>query len=367
MHKIIAIARKEFAHIMRDARSLMIVIAMPIMMTFLYGYAINLDTEEIVIGVVDYDRSSESRALISKFLNSPYFSPSPADVDPADPEAILRRGEASAVLQIRPGFSKAIVGKLPYQLSLLIDGADATVAAAVQSYANGVLNSYLLDKQSGAPQTKLLLSPIILYNPDLESSHYFVPGLVAIILMMISALLTSVTIAREKETGTMEQLLTAPIEAHHILIGKLLPYLVIAFLDGILVLLFAKFLFDVPFVGSQMLLIILGLAYVATALMIGILISAFSNTQQVAMMTAITVTVLPSVMLSGFIFALDNMPVLLQTISKIVPATYFIVIIRDIMLKGSGFTLLIYQSVPLLLLMIFFLFIATKRFKTQVL
>jgi len=206
----------------------------------------------------------------------------------------------------------------------------------------------------------------VLYNPDLQSSHFFVPGLVAIILLMISALLTSITIAREKETGTLEQLLTAPVTPSQILIGKLLPYIVIAFLDGLLVLVFAKLLFNVPFVGSFLLLLAFELLYVTTALGIGILISTAVPTQQLAMQFALLLTMLPTIMLSGFIFAVKNMPVFLQVLSRIVPATYFLKMIRGIMLKGSGFSALAPQAGFLALLMVLFLFLAVKRFKTRI-
>ena len=210
------------------------------------------------------------------------------------------------------------------------------------------------------------LSQQVLYNPDLQSSHFFVPGLVAVILLMISALLTSITIAREKEMGTLEQLLTAPVSPAQILIGKLLPYIVIAFLDGLLVLVFAKLLFNVPFVGSLPLLLGFELIYVTTGLSIGILISTAVPTQQLAMQFALLLTMLPTIMLSGFIFAIKNMPVFLQILSHIVPATYFLKMIRGIMLKGSSFAVLAPQAGFLALLMLIFLFLAVKRFKTRI-
>jgi ABC-2 type transport system permease protein len=206
----------------------------------------------------------------------------------------------------------------------------------------------------------------VFYNPDMKSAHFFVPGLVAIILLMISALLTSITIAREKETGTLEQLLTAPVKPIEILVGKLLPYILIALLDGVLVLLFAKVVFGVPFVGSQLLLFGFGLVYVATALSIGILISSAVKTQQVAMMIALSATMLPSVMLSGFVFALKNMPLVLQAISHIVPARYFATMIRAIMLKGAGLETLVVEVLALLGLMVFFLTLAARGFSTKV-
>jgi ABC-2 type transport system permease protein len=205
----------------------------------------------------------------------------------------------------------------------------------------------------------------ILYNPDLESSHFFVPALVAVILLMISALLTSITIAREKETGTLEQLLTAPVRPHQILLGKIIPYVGLAFLDGILVLVFAWILFGIPFQGSRILLLGFGLIYVATSLSLGILISSLARTQQVAMMLALTLTMLPSVMLSGFVFAIKNMPPPLQYLSYIVPARYFVTIVRGVMLKGAGLEILAVEGLYLIVLMAVLLTIATLRFSTR--
>jgi len=374
MYKIRFIALKELYHILRDARSLTIAIIMPIMMTFLYGYAVNLDVNNIVISVVDYDQSFESHELIDRFYESTYFSKPQTPVNATNPKEILRTSDANAVLIVKPGFGKAVSEirrgekKLkPFSLGMIIDGSDNNLSAAVQNYSNFLVNEYvqsLLPPEVKVPGINI--SREILYNPDLKSANFFVPGLVAIVLLMISALLTSITIAREKETGTMEQLLTAPVSSFQILLGKIIPYIFLALLDGVLVLMFAKILFDVPFVGSKLLLLGFGMIYVATALSIGILISSLVKTQQVAMMFAITATVLPSVMLSGFIFAIRNMPVFLQLLSVIIPAKYFIVIIRGILLKGAGFKILALQGIYLIILMAILIFIAAKNFKTRV-
>ena len=367
MRQIKFIAIKEFYHVLRDARSLAIALAMPVMMTFLYGFAISLDIENISLAVIDYDQTAESRELTECFYNSTYFSRAISEIDPTDPERIFRRGEANAVLVIKPGFARALGNGSEFEIGLLIDGADNNVASAVQGYSGQLINLFLLDRLYADAEIRgIRIASQVLYNPDLESSHFFVPGLVAIILLMISALLTSITIAREKETGTMEQLLTAPVTPLEILIGQILPYVGIALADGILVLVFAQLVFAVPFVGSHLLLLGFGLVYVVTSLSIGILISSLVRTQQVAMMAAIVATMLPSVMLSGFIFSLDNMPWVLQALSRIIPATYFLTIIRGIMLKGAGLATLVLQGGYLLLLMTVMIAIASLKFKRRV-
>jgi ABC-2 type transport system permease protein len=367
MHRFRFIARKEFYHILRDVRSLTIVLAMPLMMTFLYGYAINMDVENVVISVQDFDKTDESRELIQRLYSSTYFSEPQSQVDYHDPQQSFRSGQTQAILVIKSGFAQALRRKDPFSLGLIIDGSDNNTAAAIQNYSNLLLQEYLIEQLE--PRTSLpgiTISPRVFYNPDLESSHFFVPALVALILLMISALLTSVTIAREKETGTMEQLLTAPVKSHEILLGKILPYVGLALLDGIFVLVFARLIFGVPFVGSHLLLLGFGLIYISASLSIGILISALVKTQQVAMMLAMVTTLLPSVMLSGFVFAIKNMPLVLQMLSYIIPARYFVTIIRGIMLKGAGLDVLAVQGLSLVILMAIMMAIAARKFSTRV-
>jgi ABC-2 type transport system permease protein len=345
----------------------MIAILMPIMMTFLYGYAINFDIKNIKLAILDFDNTTESRDLASQFYNSGYFRRPDALTTVIDPERVLKTGAANAVLTIQPGFAKALTNLSQYQLGLLVDGSDANLSAATTSYSNIILNRYFL---AHLPANVVLsgvnLSPQILYNPDLKSSHFFVPGLIAVILMMISALLTSVTIAREKETGTLEQLLTTPVTPAQVIIGKVVPYIILALIDGVLVLLSALIIFGVPFAGSTLLMLFFGIIYIIAALSLGILISTLVPTQQLAMMTAQMVTMLPSVMLSGYIFEIKNMPKFLQLVSYIMPARYFILIIRGIMLKGSTITTLWGQVIPLAIITVILLVIAAKKFRIRI-
>lgn len=378
MPKIKYIAIKEFRHILRDPRSLLIAILMPILMTLLYGYAVNLDIKNIKLAVLDYDTSSPSRELLNNFYTSGYFLPPSEEVTLVDPERILKSGQANAVLIIPPGFAEAI-GEIKvnpaalfdegdaYRLGIVIDGSDANVAAAASSYAGIIVQQSL--KQNLPPGLEIpgvAISQQVLYNPDLKSPYFFVPGLIAIILMMISAMLTSITITREKETGTMEQLLTSPVTPQQIIIGKVLPYVFLAMLDGILILTFGVLHFGVPFIGSLLLLFVFMTIYVIAALSIGVLISTLAHTQQIAMMAAILVTVLPSVMLSGFIFEIKMMPDFLQSVTYIIPARYFVLSIRAIMLKGAGVVELWPQATALVVMTLILLGISSKRFKLKI-
>jgi ABC-2 type transport system permease protein len=367
MGKVRFIILKEIRHILRDPRSLIIAILMPIMMTFLYGYAINLDIKNIRLAILDYDQTSASRELVGRFYHSGYFTEALASADMDDPEAVLKRGDAHAVMIIRDGFADALRGTAQYQLGLLLDGANANMSAAAASYSKVIIQQYLGERPNvGIAPRGVALSQQVLYNPDLKSSHFFVPGLIAVILMMISALLTSVTIAREKETGTMEQLLTAPVEPFQVILGKVIPYIGLALLDGVLVLAVGVLHFGVPFIGSPLLLLLFGLIYIIAALSLGVLISTLARTQQVAMMAAMVATVLPSVMLSGFIFEIRNMPAFLRFITMLVPARYFLLIIRGVMLKGSGIDVLWPQAAALIALTVVLLVAAVKRFRIRI-
>jgi ABC-2 type transport system permease protein len=337
------------------------------MMTFLYGYAINLDIKNIKLAVLDFDNSVQSRDLVSRFYNSGYFHKPEISPTIQDPEKLLKSDAANTVLIIKPGFARALTDLSDYQLGLLVDGSNANLASAASSYSSIIVSRFIQERLPyGTELPGVVLAPKVLYNTDLKSPLFFVPGLIAIILMLISALLTSVTIAREKETGTMEQLLTSPVSPRQIIIGKVIPYIFLALMDGILVILFAVINFGVPFAGSALLLLLFGLIYISAALSLGILISTIAATQQVAMMMAQLITILPSVMLSGYIFDIKNMPRVLQYVTYLIPARYFILIIRGILLKGSDLMVLWHEAAFLVALTAILLFVASKRFKLKI-
>jgi drug efflux transport system permease protein len=370
------IALKEVRHILRDPRSLTIAIALPVLLTVLFGYAINLDVKNVRLAIIDLDHTQDSRDLASRFYTSGYFVTPPGAVGASgalrisDTESVLRAGRADAVLTIEPGFARAMGATgtaATFDLGLVIDGADANLAAATMSYASMIVGRFNLDHlPQGVDMPGVVMASRILYNPDLKSANFFVPGIIAILLMVISALLTSITIAREKETGTMEQLLVTPVTPEEVILGKVLPYIALAFIDAMVVIAFAVFHFGVPFVGSVALLAGFGLVFIVAALSAGILVSTLVSTQQVAMMMTQLLTVLPSVMLSGFIFDVRNMPRVLQLLSYVVPARYFQMIIRGIMLKGAGIRVLWSQAVFLAILTLVLLTIAARRFRLKI-
>ena len=360
-----AIFRKEFRHIFRDPRSLMIAIMMPILMIFIYGNAIKFDIKNIKLGINDQDRSKNSRELIAKFEKSGYFIITAYPKDRNEIETLFQHREIKAAITIPYDFSKSVQKNFNTKVQVLIDGSDSNTATVIMNYISIIMASISEELNIQFVKSPISVESRVWYNPNLESGNFIIPGLVAIILMMICALMTSITIAREKETGTLEQILVSPIQPFEIIFGKVLPYVIIAFFDGALIVVAAKILFHIPIAGSLLQLTLLSIVYLYASLSIGVFISTRVKTQQVAMMIALVATILPSLILSGFIFPLRSMPWLLQVISYIVPAKYYLYIIRGIILKGIGFSLLWQNTLFLFMLGTFLLMISVARFKTK--
>jgi ABC-2 type transport system permease protein len=335
-----AVLRKEFIHILRDPRSLAVVFLWPISMVFLYGYAITFDIREIPLGILDQDRTSDSRALVRDLTASGYFRAASIPQDRGGLSRGLLRGAFKAGLVIPSGYGRSIRREGDTHVQLIVDGSNANTAQVAINYLRmfcAVQTLALRDAEgnAGAAALPVSVQPRVWYNPDLKSSHFIVPGLVAVVMMMICVLLTSITLVRERETGTLEQILVSPIRPAELVAGKLAPYILIALLDSALVILFSIAVFGVPFRGSAAFLLAAALAYVFCALSLGVLISGRAKSQMVAMMASQLMTFLPSLLLSGFIFPVASLPKVLQILSSFVPATYFLVIIRHVMLKGT--------------------------------
>ena len=360
-NRIFSIARKEISHILRDPRTLSIVIIMPVLQLLIFGYALNLEIQRVDMAVLDYSRTPASQQFVQAFEGSKYFNTFSYERQPSEIEFLFWEKKARVALIIPQDFARQLQRDSEIPVQIIIDAADPNAAASIQNYCSAVISDY-----NQAHNTALTLpfkvEPTIWFNPDLKSSYFFVPGILALLLIMISALLTSITITREKETGTMEQILVSPVRPHEIIIGKVLPYIALAFIDASLILLTGIVLFGVPFVGSTGLLAGLTLLYIITGLSLGLMISTIAPSQQVAMMAALTATLLPTLMLSGFIFPISSMPKPLQIISNIIPAKYYLIMIRGIMLKGNTLTELVRQTVVLSGMSLLLLVVAWKRF-----
>lgn len=363
--RIIPIIHKEFIHIIRDPRSLLIIILMPILMILLYGYAFNIDLKNIKTGVIDYSRSRVSRQLIEKLSNSGYFT----IVDYYDSmeqlENMIKSRLIRLALIIPEDFDESVQKNFLSNVQVLIDGSDSQAATIIQNYISTIINEFSFDLSDIEIKFPIDVRYQIWYNPELKTVHFFVPGLIALILVMISALLTCITIAREKEMGTMEQILVSPIHPYEIVIGKVIPYILLAFIDGVLILIVGYFWFKVPFEGSVFLLLGLSLIYIYTALSFGLVISTVVPSLRVAMLVTLAITLMPTVVLSGFIFPIESMPVVLRAVTYLVPARYFLRIIRGILLKGIGMQYLWQHVLVLFVMGTIFMIVSAKRFKSR--
>ena len=331
-------ARKELLHILRDPRSLAVAVGMPLVLVVLYGYALDMELKDLPVGILDLDRSVESRDLVRALTSSGFIVDAARLDDRAEVEPGFRRGRFDAALVVPRGYGRDLAAGRAAAVQVVIDGADASTAATVDNYLQAVVEQVnaRLRPAGGAPLPGPRPALRVLYNPELVSSHFIVPGLVAIVLIMICALLTSIAITREKETGTLEQVLTTPVRAAQVIVGKLLPYLGLGALDALLIVVAGRVLFRVPMLGSPWALAGYTVVYVLIALSLGLLISAMVRTQRVAMMLAVTVTMLPAMILSGFIFPVRSMPLPLQALAHVIPATWFLRIIRGILLVGRN-------------------------------
>jgi ABC-2 type transport system permease protein len=334
---------------------------LPVLQLLIFGYALNMEIQNIDIAVLDQSKTPISRDLIKQFEGSSYFSVFSYENLISEIDELFLARKARVVLIIDHEFERKFQRKNTASVQVIFDAADPNAATTIKHYVNGVIILFN-ENNNGQLPLSFDVKPRIWYNPDLKSDYFFIPGLVALILVMISALLTSLTMTREKEMGTMEQILVSPIKPVEIVVGKVLPYIFLAFLDGLLILFLGIFIFEIPFIGSASLLMLLSLVYIITALSLGLMISTVFQTQQVAMMVAIAVTLLPTIMLSGFIFPLNSMPEILQYISYIVPAKYYLIIIRGIMLKGNTLFQLTGQIFFLLLMSLILLGNAVRKF-----
>lgn len=364
--RLSAIVIKEFRHIFRDWQTLMIVLLMPVTMLFLYGYALNTELSEVPITVFDPSHSKTVSRVTASFDASPFFSVRANRGATDDPALLMRRNYVKAVVRFPPDFEARLRdGGRGGSVQLLIDGSDPNTATILRAAMEGLIKKNILEQSGMKTVVPIRMERSVLYNPEEKSALFFVPGLMAVILLMISALLTSLTLTREKESGTIEQLLVSPLRPAEIVIGKIIPYSLIAAADGIIIMLIGHFVFGVHCAGSYLELSVFSLLYIVVALSIGLVISTIAVNQQQAMMMVLPATLLPTIILSGFIFPLASMPWPLRLISKIVPATWYLEIIRGIILKGIGGSRL-HQPVLVLGGMAAFLVLAAiKRFRER--
>jgi len=322
----------------------------PVLQLVLLGYAANLDVENLRLAVYDQDRSELSRELTADFLSTEYFIAADPIIGAAGIEPTLLGGEADLVLVVPPGFGADITAGRPRTVQVIIDGSNSTKGTAALSYSGAVVQRFAAARMGRAPGATstagvvavpaVTLEPRIWFNPDMETRNFMVPGVLALLLMVITMMLSSLAIVKEKELGTLEQLNVTPIRPRQLILGKLIPFIVIGFVDVVLVVLVARFVFAVPFHGSFLLLLLMSLVFLGTTLGLGLFVSSISHTQQQAMMTSVFFLMMPMIFLSGFAFPIESMPRLIQYVTYLLPLRYYFVIVRGIFLKGSGIAVL---------------------------
>jgi ABC-2 type transport system permease protein len=368
MRKALSVGRKEVRQILRDRRSLVVLLFVPAFFLLVYGYALNWDIRHVRLAVEDRDRTSASRALVSAFVNSGYFD-LVADIrSPEQITDVMNHGAARAVLIIPVGLSRDLAAGRTVPVQVLLDGDNANTATTVMGYALTILQSEsaryrLVAGAMAAPVISVI--PRVWYNPQLRSALFLVPGLIAYIVMITSVVSTSLSIVREKERGTMEQVRMAPLDAASFVLGKTIPYYLISLISALAILLVAMALFGLPMLGSWAVLLGTISLYLVGALGLGLLVSSVAETQQVAFQLAVLASFLPTLMLSGFIFPIASMPTVLQAITYIVPARYFLIALRGIVLKGVGLSIIWPQLLSLAAYSAVVLLLASLRLRRQ--
>ncbi|WFA08586.1 ABC transporter permease [Tissierella sp. Yu-01] len=369
--RIIAVIRKEFYQIKRDKRTIAIILLMPIMELLLFGYAASTSVDHIPTVVFNNDIGTESRALLDSFTNSQYFDIDYLAYSMDDVQEYIDDGYAKAGIIIPPEYSKDIKSGKTAQIQLLVDGSDPTTAQTILQSAGAVAQSMAVQITGAkASSINMISQPLDLrsrvwYNPDMSSINFNVPGLIGVILQTVTLMLTSFSIVREREKGTLEQLIVTPISKMELMIGKIVPYVIIGFIDIILALALSVFWFKVPVAGSITLLLLFSVVFLFSALGVGLLISTVSKSQLQAMQLSMFM-IMPNILLSGYMFPREAMPKIIQVISNIFPLTYFIKVLRGIILKGNTLTSLRYEFIILIIFGFTVLTAATIKFKKKI-
>ena len=356
---------KEFYHIFRDYRTLLILFGMPAVQLMLFGYVLTNEIKDAKIAIYDPSKDVVTRKISDKILSSGYFMlernlSSVAEIDP-----VFRQGNVKLALIYEPGFAQKLEKTGKARIQIIGDASDPNTANMLVNYATGIINNYLVSMNSAKVPLQIIPEVRMMYNGELKGVYMFVPGLMAMLLMLISALMTSLSITKEKELGTMELLLVSPMSPSQIIVGKVFPYVFLAFLDACIILVLGNVVFGMPILGSISLLLLESFLYICMALSLGILISNITNSQQIAMMISLVVLMLPTILLSGFIFPVENMPMIMQVLCHAMPPKYYITIIKSIMLQGNGIGYVWRETLILIGFTALFLGLSIKKFNVR--
>ena len=370
--RLLAVIRKEFIQIRRDPRTLVLMILMPVIQLFLLGYAATSDVRNVPLAVFDQSNSAESRALLDAYRAADYFRIEYGVASADEIRTLIEDGSARAGIIIPPDYADQLRDGQA-QVAFVLDGSDPTVATTALSAARFIgqaqSTEILAERVAMSGQTGALQPPVdvrtqVWYNPDLVSAYFMVPGVIGMVLYALTAIATATAVVRERERGTIEQLIVTPIRPMELMIGKVLPYVVLAFVDTVGVVAIGHWWFGVPIEGSLTLLLVLSGIFILTGLGFGLLASTIANTQQEAMLT-VFITLLPSIFLSGFFFPLEAMPRFLQGISFLIPLRYYLVVVRSLLLKGVGVAAIRFEVIALLVFGVLIMTLAARRFRKR--
>lgn len=365
MKALLGLLSKEVRHILRDRRTLAVVVLMPVVQVILFGFAIRTDVKDIRLAIVDPSPDHITLEIRHRLEASEAFRTVAVLPTTDGLDGLFQRGAAQEAVVFEPRFATRLDRGLPARVQIIADATEPNTGSTRQNYALSVIRDYERELGGAAAGVRLTPKLRMRFDPTAESSHLFVPGLMAFVLTIISALMTAISLTREKETGTMEALLVSPLRPWQIIVGKVMPYLAIGFVSVLLVVLEARLVFDVPLRGSVWLLLFEGMLFILVSLSLGMLISSRTSSQRVAMMGALLGTMLPTMLLSGFIFPIESMPEILRWVSNIIPAKWFVIIARSIMLKGTGLDYLWPQTLVLCGMTFVLLTLSTRSFHTR--
>jgi ABC-2 type transport system permease protein len=366
MKRFIGFIKKEFYHIIRDKRSLFILFGMPVAQIMLFGFAITNEINNVDIAIYDNSNDPTTKKIITKINSSKYFTNKQRINNESEIASVFKKGRVKAVLIFEKDFDKKLTKEYHATVQIITDATDPNTANTISNYVTSILKKYQQEVNNNLSTTYLIEPETqMYYNPELKSVFMFVPGVMTIILMLVSAMMTSISITREKELGTMEVLLVSPIKPYQVIIGKVFPYIFLSIVNASVIIMLSIFVFKMPVAGSLFLLGLESILFIINSLSLGILISTISQSQQTAMMISLMGLMLPTILLSGFIFPLTSMPLPLQIISNIIPAKWFIIILKAIMLKGVGILFIWKETLILFFMTVFFIGLSVKKYKIR--
>ncbi|MCE5347032.1 MAG: ABC transporter permease [Bacteroidales bacterium] len=367
MKRFLGFVKKEFLHIFRDYRTLFILFGIPTAEILIFGFAISMDIKDAGIAVLDLSKDEVTQKLTNKIISSGFFKKTEDLLYYNDIDKAFKKGKTKAVIIFEKDFGKNLFSEGKSSLSIIADGSEPNTATLITNYTTAIVNDFTRELSGPALNKSVLIKPEVrmFYNPNLKSYFMFVPGVITMILILICALMTSVTITREKEFGTMEVLLVSPLKPVQIILGKVMPYFILSFVNVLVILGLSWLVFGLPVKGSIVLLLAESMLYILMSLTLGILISTVSKNMQQAIFISLIGLMLPTILLSGFIFPIENMPKVYDYVSMIMPPRYFITIIKNIMIKGTGLMYIWKETLVLIAMTLFFTGLSVRKFKIR--